>query len=105
MFTKLRSAVVDGSVAHTTIAMGEVAAIGAFALRQELGDLRKFSIVLVCLFDVLSGEKSNSAEIDTICNPVGSDCRFFTALIVDNLHLAQTNNRVHNEHVAANIMK
>jgi hypothetical protein len=105
MFTKLRSAGDDGSMAHTTIAMGEVAAIGAFALRQELGDLRKFSIVLVCIFDVLSGEKTNSAEINTICNPVGSDCSFFTAFFVDDLHLAQTNNRVHTKPAAANSMK
>jgi hypothetical protein len=44
------------------------------------------------------------AEIDTVGHPVRSDCRFFAAVIGDNLLLAQMNNTVQNEIIAANGM-
>jgi hypothetical protein len=66
--------------------------------------LREFTIKLVSLFDKLPGEKSNSAEIDTIGHPVRRDCHLFKTIIIDNLHLAQTNNTVQNEVIAANGM-
>jgi hypothetical protein len=103
-FAELWSAGDDGGTTHTPIMMRKAATAGAVTHGQKLGYLCEFAIKLVGMFDGLPGKKSNSAEINTVGHPVRSDCCFFVAVIGDNLHLAQPNNTVQNEIIAADCM-
>jgi hypothetical protein len=84
--------------------MRETTATGAVTFGQKLGDLVQLPIELVSILDEVSWKIADSAAIDSIRHPEGSDRRLFTAVIINNLDFAEAKNVVQIEVVTTNSM-